>query len=121
MTLSLKINKTITLFLLLIFFLAACNGQPPKSDDMNIGTITLTVGESATCFTSGSCAVYLVMPNVGGEYTIKQNGPDGVWTAGKFPANGQTVLLGKFYAGRTKFIFQGLDVPITWVSVNSDF
>lgn len=60
------------------------------------------------------------MPNGDGEYTIKQDGPAGKWTAGTFPASGQTVLLGKFYNGQTKFTFEGLDVPITWVNVNSD-
>jgi hypothetical protein len=121
MPLIIKSQNLFTLLIISTIFVAACNGQPPKSDDTNIGTITLKVGDSATCYTSGSCAVYLVMPDSGGEYTIKQDGPAGIWTAGTFPANGQTVLLGEFYSGRTEFTFEGLDVPKTWVSVNGDF
>ena len=108
------------LFILLPILITACNSIPPKSDNGNVGTITLKVGESATCYTVGSCTVYLVMPLGKGEYTVKQDGPDGQWTAGTYSADGQTVLLGQFYTGRTKFTIEGMDSPDTWVTVLGD-
>jgi len=108
------------LFILLLILVTACNSVPPKSDNGNTGTITLKVGESATCYTVGSCTVYLVMPLAKGEYTVKQEGPDGQWTAGTYAAEGQTVLLGKIYSGRTKFTIEGMDTPDTWVTVLGD-
>lgn len=101
--------------------LTACITPLPKSGDGNTGTVTLNVGESISCYTVGACIVYLVMPKASGEYVVKQDGPEGKWDAGKFPADGQTVLLGKFYLGRTKFTIEGMDVPETWVSVVSTF
>ncbi len=107
------------LFIMVCFMLllTACNGQLPKSDGGNAGTITLKVGESATCYTVGACVVYLIMPEASGEYVVKQDGPNGIWTAGTFSAQGQTVLLGEFYNGRTKFTIEGMDAPETWVTV----
>ena len=105
----------------LVFILTACSGQVPQSDDGNTGTVTLHVGESVTCYTAGSCTVYLVMPDGDGQYTVKQDGPNGRWTAGTFSANGQTVLLGQFYQGRTGFTIEGMDIPETWVTVISVF
>ena len=104
-----------------MLILTACNGQLPKSGDGNAGTVTLQVGESLTCYAAGSCTVYMIMPEVSGEYIVKQDGPNGRWTAGTFSAKGQTVLLGQFYPGRTKFTIDGMDVPDTWVTVISVF
>lgn len=116
--------KPVSLFSVacIVFFLSACSGKIPQSDGGNAGTVTLHVGESKTCYTAGSCTVYMIMPEGGTEqYTVKQDGPNGRWTAGTFPANGQTVLLGQFYPGRTKFKIDGMDVPETWVTVISIF
>ena len=112
--------KHLFLIISIVLLLTACNSQPPKSDSSNIGTITLKVGESASCYTVGACTVYLIMPIAPGDYTVKQDGPDGQWTAGTFPAKGQTVLLGKFYRGDTKFTISGMDAPDTWVAVISN-
>ena len=68
-----------------MLILTACNGQLPKSDDGNAGTVTLQVGESLTCYAAGSCTVYMVMPDASsGEYVVKQDGPNGRWTSGTF-------------------------------------
>ena len=80
--------KHLFLIIYIALLLTACNSQPPKSDNSNVGTITLKVGESATCYTVGSCTVYLIMPKAPRDYTVKQDGPGGQWTAGTFPAKG---------------------------------
>ena len=116
---SIKLKNSYVFAVFLLLFLSACSNQLPKSDAGNAGTVTLEVGESMTCYTVGSCTVYLIMPEAPGEYTVKQDGPAGRWTAGTFPAQGQSVLLGKFYGGRTRFIIQGMDAPDTWVTVVS--
>ena len=117
--------KTLALSYFFIVFslllVTACSGQLPASGNGNAGTVTLKVGESSTCYTAGSCTVYMIMPIASGEYTVKQDGPNGKWEAGTFAADGQTVLLGQFYPGRTKFTIQGMDAPDSWVTVVSIF
>ena len=109
----------VTLVTLVTLFLSACGANPQEQgDDYNIGSITLNVGESATCYAAGSCKVFLNMPEGSKSYVVKQDGPNGKWTAGTFPA-GQQAMLGEFYPGRTKFTIEGLDVPDTWVTVIS--
>jgi hypothetical protein len=106
------------LMLVVLFLFARGANSQEQGDDYNMGSITLNVGESATCYAAGSCRVFLNMPEGSKSYVVKQDGPNGKWTAGTFPA-GQQAMLGEFYEGRTKFTIEGLDVPATWVTVIS--
>lgn len=120
---SIRLNKILAYSLVtgVIMLLCACSGQP--TDDTgsnNAGSVTLKVGDSATCYAAGSCRVYLIMPEGSGDHVVKQSGPSGNWKAGTFPAQGQKVLLGEFFSGRTEFTIEGMDVPSTWVTVVSE-
>jgi hypothetical protein len=69
----------------------------------NFGEVTLKLGASGTC-DSVPCMVYMVMPPGDGNYVVLANG----MKAGEYPA-GETVMVGKYWAGSTVFEIQGGD------------
>lgn len=82
----------------------------------NFGEVTLKFGASGTC-DSVPCLVYMVMPPGDGNYVVLANG----MKAGEYPA-GETVMVGKYWAGSTVFEIQGGDFGTAklWVIGEND-
>ncbi|MEA3302258.1 MAG: hypothetical protein U9Q75_03180 [Pseudomonadota bacterium] len=96
----------ITLLLSTLF-----SGLSIASGTNNFGEITLEAGSSGTCLSS-PCKVYFVMPPGSGSYVVLANNME----VGSYPA-GQTVSLGGYWTGITRFKVVDSDVDLTILNV----
>ena len=87
----------------LVLFTAIVGTSSFAASSNNFGEVTLKLGTSDTC-DSVPCIVYLVMPPGSGKYVVLAND----MKAGEYPA-GETVMVGKYWAGPTVFKIQGSD------------
>jgi hypothetical protein len=94
----------------LIAVLGGCAGNQTNSLT-EYGTVTLHPGQTATCLSS-PCEVYFQMPEGSGSYVVTGNQVK----AGEYPG-GQKAYLGGYWAGRTIFKVEGLDVPEAYLTV----
>ena len=90
---------------------ALATGQAIASGSNNFGEITLEAGSSGTCISS-PCKVYFVMPPGSGSYVVLANN----MKVGSYPAS-ETVSLGGYWTGVTRFKVVGSDVGITILNV----
>jgi hypothetical protein len=100
-----------------VFLLTAITATSSfAASENNFGEVTLKPGASETC-NSVPCIVYFVMPPGSGNYVVLAND----MKAGDYPA-GETVMVGKYWAGPTVFKIQGGDFSTAklWVIGEDD-
>ena len=93
------------------FLVTLTSGSSVASGTNNFGEITLEAGSSGTCISS-PCKVYFVMPPGSGSYVVLADN----MKVGSFPA-GETVSLGGYWTGVTRFKVVGSGVGITILNV----